>query len=830
MTTYRLFPSTNGPSAATSFSGPFGPGVKFKVTSGGLWLTGFWWWVCSTGGQSTSAQKFALWQVYGSAAGLLVPGVSVTSGTLSAGWNYVALATPVALTQGATYQAATAFSGAFPLTNSEFASGGTYAAGIVNGPLTAFSDGTGSNPDPYSNSQCTYQTASSDPTVTFASNADAGYNGWLDVQVSDTAPSGASYRLWPDFPDVLVGVSSDTTGYLLATEFSLSAACALDRIWHYSPSGAASLPTRCSIWNVSMTAEVSGAGNTSPTWLLPGGASASAGGGWVYCDYTSAGVALAASTNYKVATYHASGSEWMAVTPSYWSTGPGGSGITNGVITAPDSASATPGQGSYETTWSYPSLFITGGENYWVDVEVTPSGGAAHSGAATLSGSGSLGAGGLVTQPAAATLSGSGSLAAQALVTQPAAAALAGSGALSAPGTVQFAVACALSGSGAFSSQAAVTQPGAASLTGSGSLAASASVLLAAAATLAGTGALGATALATQPASAALSGSGSIAGAVSVQFASAVTLAGSGTLTATALVVQPGAAALSGSGTLTAAGSVSSLTAGGAALSGSGVLAAGSVLVLGQAAALAGSGTVTAAVLVAAPGAASLSGAGILLAAAAVTIPASAALSGQGTVSAAAAFSGPASAALAGTGALAAGSFLVLAAGVTLAGTGTITVTVQATAPVTEPPVSWSARPAALRWKCTPSPPRWRVVMALFAPIAAISLECVNVTWQSGLDGTTVDPTGQTGGQAELPVYFAFPSTSGNYQEPAEPSTWYAASWLLGGTGIGYVAQCLVGPGGGAVTLAAGQAYDTWCRITGNPEAPARFVGVQAVY
>ncbi|HEY1705593.1 MAG TPA: hypothetical protein VGG75_38395 [Trebonia sp.] len=373
MTTYRLFPSTSGPSAATSFSGAYGTGTKFQVTAGGLWLAGFWWWVCATGSQSTAAQPFCLWQVTASAAGILLsPGVSVTSGTLSAGWNYVPLATPVALTQGATYQAATAFSNAFPLTNSQYATGGAYAAGIVNGPLTAFSDGTGTNPDPYSNSQCAYQTSSTDPTVTFATDGDSGFNGWLDVQVTDQAPAGASYRIWPDYPDVLVGVSSDTTGYILATEFSVSAASALDRIWHYSPSGAASLPTRCSIWNVSTTTELSGAGNTSPAWLLPGGASASAGGGWVYCDYTSAGVTLAAGTSYKVATYHASGSEWMAVTPDYWSTGAGTSGITNGVISAPNSASASPGQGSYETTWSYPSLFITGGENYWVDAEVTP--------------------------------------------------------------------------------------------------------------------------------------------------------------------------------------------------------------------------------------------------------------------------------------------------------------------------------------------------------------------------------------------------------------------------------------------------------------------------
>ena len=35
MTVYRLFPSTNGPSSAVSYGGPFDAGVGSEVTSGG---------------------------------------------------------------------------------------------------------------------------------------------------------------------------------------------------------------------------------------------------------------------------------------------------------------------------------------------------------------------------------------------------------------------------------------------------------------------------------------------------------------------------------------------------------------------------------------------------------------------------------------------------------------------------------------------------------------------------------------------------------------------------------------------------------------------------
>ena len=96
--TYRLFPSSN-PSTLASYGGSICVGVAFKATSGGTWLGGYWWWVFSSG-QSTSAQKFALWSAFASGGPntpiyALVPGSVVTSGTLTPGqWNFVPLPTP----------------------------------------------------------------------------------------------------------------------------------------------------------------------------------------------------------------------------------------------------------------------------------------------------------------------------------------------------------------------------------------------------------------------------------------------------------------------------------------------------------------------------------------------------------------------------------------------------------------------------------------------------------------------------------------------------------------------------------------------------------------
>jgi Domain of unknown function (DUF4082) len=365
---YRLFASVAGPSTPVSYSGPFICGVVATVTTGGCWLTGYWWWVCPSG-QPTGPQKFALWCVYDTASGSLVPNSTVTSGTLTAGqWNYVPLPAPLPLAIDATYVAATGFSGGFPDTNNQFAAGEPYAAGIVSGPLTAFSDGSGSNPSPFKNDQAVFSVAGTDPTATMPIYGSSSSNFWMDVQVTTSPPAGTSYRLWPGYPRVPGTIDSDTAGYTLGTEFKLTQSCTLNNIWFYSAPTAGALPTRCAIWNVSTQSVVSGTDNTSPTW------SGAAAAGWAACAYS--GVTLPAG-DYKVAVFYGGGQKWYQATNGYWGTGgPGGNGITAGPVTAPGTSAATsPGQATYHAgSWAYPVSYASsgGGENYWLDVEVTP--------------------------------------------------------------------------------------------------------------------------------------------------------------------------------------------------------------------------------------------------------------------------------------------------------------------------------------------------------------------------------------------------------------------------------------------------------------------------
>jgi hypothetical protein len=366
--TYRLFPSTNGPSNPVSYSGSFLAGVLFEVTSGGCYFDGYWWWVCPSG-QPTSAQTFALWQVWNDGVGTLIQSATVTSGSLTSGaWNYVPLTTPVPLAIGACYNACTGFSGSFPDTNNQFGSGEPYGAGITNGPLTAFSDQSGSASAPFNNAQGLFGVGATNPAANMPGEGSNSANFWIDLQVGTTAPAGSSYRLWPNYPSKLNEVDGSTTPYTLATEFRLSQSCTLDNIWFFSPANAQALPTQCAIWSVSSQAVVSGTDNTSPSWT---GAAAS---GWVACAYS--GVTLPAG-DYKVAVFYGGGSTWFLATIGYWNgNGPGTNGITAGPLTSPgESAATSPGQSTYnQGTWAYPGTYGSGGdgENFWVDVEVTP--------------------------------------------------------------------------------------------------------------------------------------------------------------------------------------------------------------------------------------------------------------------------------------------------------------------------------------------------------------------------------------------------------------------------------------------------------------------------
>lgn len=384
MTTYRLMDGVSGrpgvgssgtqpPSSPTAYGGNFLAGTTFSVLGQMMWLQGFYFW-CPTGGD-TGAQKFCLWNRYSTSAQVLVPNTTVTSGTLTAGaWNYAALSTPVQIAPGELYVAATGWTSVhgFPDTHFQFGTGDPYAAGITNGPLTAWSDTSGTNlfvgtSSNYGLTQGLFGTSSNDPTAVMPAAGSNSANFWVDVLVSDTAPSGyaGSYRLWPNMNDANNYSNDTANNFTLGMEFSLSQACTINNVWFYSPSGVTQLPTEIGVYQVSGTTLV--ASNSSPSW------SGVAGSGWISAALTGS---LSASTNYKAVVLNGAGSPaiWNGASAGFWSTGYGGGGLTAGPITAPDTSAATsPGQDTYNggATIAYPNSNV-GPYNYWVDIELTP--------------------------------------------------------------------------------------------------------------------------------------------------------------------------------------------------------------------------------------------------------------------------------------------------------------------------------------------------------------------------------------------------------------------------------------------------------------------------
>ena len=364
--------------AASAYSGPYQAGVIFQVTSGGQWLDGYWWWVASSGQQVTPV-SCALWQSAAGPVYTLVPNSSVTSGTLTAGqWNYIPLAAPIALSQNVAYTAVVAYQSTtgFPQTLSQFGSGQPYAAGITNGPLSAYSDSGGSAPPPASQNQGLFGTGSSTVNGTLANSnypnlgSDLSSNFWADVQIDSSAPAGASYQLFPSQPDPINQALDTASNFTLGCEFTLSQACTLNAIAYYSPPTVTQLPTECGIYLVSNQSLVAGTHLTSPSW------SGAAGSGWVTVSY--AGVVLPAG-DYKAAVFNGAGSPaiWNAQTgPNYWqSPGPGANGIVNGPLSAPNNATAaSPGQSTYHlgTPMTWPDTHQAGAYNYWISPVVTP--------------------------------------------------------------------------------------------------------------------------------------------------------------------------------------------------------------------------------------------------------------------------------------------------------------------------------------------------------------------------------------------------------------------------------------------------------------------------
>jgi hypothetical protein len=126
-------------------------------------------------------------------------------------------------------------------------------------------------------------------------------------------------------------------------------------------------PTEADVQNAINAFEASVVSNGVPIGPLY----AAAGSGWVYAAFTNPPV-LTPGTQYVGCVFNGTPANFYAATHNYFSSGPGASGITNGPLTAPNSASAAHGQNvfHYGTPLTLPTDTYNA-SSYYVDVQVT---------------------------------------------------------------------------------------------------------------------------------------------------------------------------------------------------------------------------------------------------------------------------------------------------------------------------------------------------------------------------------------------------------------------------------------------------------------------------
>ena len=171
------------------------------------------------------------------------------------------------------------------------------------------------------------------------------------------------------------GSNSATTGArTIGMQFSLSQSATLQAAWMYSNTGLTHLPSGIVLWDMDT--------GTAVESVLAASWSGAAGSGWVRAAFAGT-TTLSSAVNYGISfTDSGPGVPYYADANPYAAFQSGG--ITSGIITVPDTSHAAHGQAPFSTTYdTFPSS-TSSGINFWVDVEVSTSGGTAHTATASL--------------------------------------------------------------------------------------------------------------------------------------------------------------------------------------------------------------------------------------------------------------------------------------------------------------------------------------------------------------------------------------------------------------------------------------------------------------
>lgn len=209
MTTYRLWPATDGPGAQVSDPDNYTMGVEFRVSTPGCTLTQIHFWA-----SAEVAGSDHVCRLYTAAGTPIAGGSGTFPSPLQPGWNTVTLASPVTLAVDDTTSATSYLACVYFTTDNGYTATGAYwtsgagSAGVTSGPLFA---------PPLGGQRGPAQDA-------FNAGADAapnaGFNGgnyWVDLTVDDGAGGPA---------DIVGSAALPLGGLAVAASASASVAAA----------------------------------------------------------------------------------------------------------------------------------------------------------------------------------------------------------------------------------------------------------------------------------------------------------------------------------------------------------------------------------------------------------------------------------------------------------------------------------------------------------------------------------------------------------------------------------------------------------------------------
>jgi len=190
--TYRLWPATSGGSSAGDFMS-VDLGVQFRITQPGCTFTGWYWWVASSG-QDTTAGNYAyrLFSTTNGTSGTLIAGPATPSSLTAGAWNFLA-ASPVALASGSYYVAVVTYDSSgsgYSVGMSYWTTGTVGTSGITQGPLYAPPASLALD-----GAQGTYNEPSTSPY--FPAQGITGTNYWIDVQITQASAGAPAQDAMP---------------------------------------------------------------------------------------------------------------------------------------------------------------------------------------------------------------------------------------------------------------------------------------------------------------------------------------------------------------------------------------------------------------------------------------------------------------------------------------------------------------------------------------------------------------------------------------------------------------------------------------------------------